>query len=116
MPLRQRTRVARRLRADATDVERQLWRALREAALPFRVRRQHPVGRFVVDFAIPARKLAIELDGGQHATDAERDARRTEALAGYGYRVVRFWNNEVIENLDGVLQAIVEAAAAPPPH
>ena len=75
MPLRQRTEIARRLRADATDVERQLWRALREAGLPYRVRRQRPVGRFVVDFAIPARKLAVELDGAQQASAEAWDGR-----------------------------------------
>jgi very-short-patch-repair endonuclease len=106
MALRRRTRRARKLRRDATDAEGVLWRALREANLPFRVRRQHPVGRYVVDFAIPGRKLAIEIDGGQHATETSGDDARTEALAARGYRVIRFWNNEVLGNIEGVMRAI----------
>jgi crossover junction endodeoxyribonuclease RuvC len=90
-----------------TDVERILWRALREANLPHRIRRQHPIGRYIADITIPTCKLAIELDGGQHADNARADARRTEELERRHYRVIRFWNNEVLENLDGVLQTIV---------
>ena len=75
-------------------------------SLPFNVRRQHPIGRYVAGFAIPARKLVIELDGGQHATTVEADARRTRDLNEHGYRVMRFWNNDVMGNLEGVLQMI----------
>jgi very-short-patch-repair endonuclease len=103
---RPRTDAARRLRGDATNVERILWRALRESDLPYRFRRQHPIGRRVADFACPARKLAIELDGGQHADRMDADAARSAELARYGYRVIRFWNNDVIENLEGVLDKI----------
>jgi very-short-patch-repair endonuclease len=90
-----------------TDAERVLWRALREANLPHRIRRQHPVGKYIADIAIPSCKLAIELDGGQHADAAADDAQRTEERRERGYRVIRFWNNEVFENMEGVLQAIV---------
>jgi very-short-patch-repair endonuclease len=83
-----------------------MWRALRELPAEHRFRRQHPIGRFVVDFACPARKLAIELDGGQHALLETEDAVRTSELAHGGYRVVRFWNNDVIDNLSGVLEII----------
>jgi very-short-patch-repair endonuclease len=69
-------------------------------------RRQHPIGSFVVDFACPSRKLVIELDGGQHAAQAQEDSSRTSALVRRGYRVIRFWNNEVMDNLAGVLDAI----------
>jgi BirA family biotin operon repressor/biotin-[acetyl-CoA-carboxylase] ligase len=96
------------LRRDATEVEKRLWRALRESETPQRFRRQHPIGRFVVDFACPSRKLAIELDGGQHALQEEADAARSTEIARHGYRVLRFWNNEVIENLPGVLERIRE--------
>ena len=85
--LRPRTLTARRLRRDATDVEQKLWRALRENGLPWKFRRQHPIGKRVVDFACPARKLAIELDGGQHAGQTEADTARTADLARHGYRV-----------------------------
>jgi very-short-patch-repair endonuclease len=104
--LRTRTHIARRLRRNATDVETQLWRALRESFPAHRFRRQHPVGRYVVDFACPARKLAIEIDGGQHASRHPEDAARTDEIARRGYRVIRFWNNEVMGNLRGVLETI----------
>ena len=106
--LRQRTLTARRLRRDATDVENVLWRALREGFPHLRFRRQHPIGLYIVDFACPSQKLAIELDGGQHAGQAEADAARTAELARRGYRVIRFWNNDVLDNLAGVLERIRE--------
>jgi len=90
-----RTKLARRLRQAATDGERILWFALRHRLYGGKFRRQHPIGRRVVDFACPERKLAIELDGGQHALRAEADARRSVELVQRGYRVIRFWNNEV---------------------
>ena len=126
--VRPRTRRARRLRRAASDAERVLWRALREANLAVKVRRQHPtslrppkrasrrrVGRYIADFAIPARKLAVEIDGGQHASRMEADAQRTQALGEHGYRVIRFWNDEVLGNPDGVLQRIVAELETPPP-
>src|SRR5579883_871395 len=116
MPLRSRTLIARQLRRDATDVERILWRALRERIVPWRFRRQHPIGRRIADFACPARKLVIELDGGQHADRMAADEQRSVELARHGYRVIRFWNNEILDNLDGVLEAIRQALEAPPPH
>jgi len=71
-----------------------------------RFHRQHPVGPYIVDFACPARKLAIELDGGHHAEQQATDAGRTANLRRRGYRVVRFWNNDVIDKLAGVLESI----------
>src|SRR4051794_2947389 len=110
-PLRARTYIARKLRRDATGTETILWRALREGMLGIRFRRQHPIGQYVADFACPAAKLAIELDGGQHAEQQEADTNRTAALEQHGYRVIRFWNNDVLENLDGVLEIISSAIA-----
>jgi very-short-patch-repair endonuclease len=112
MPLQPRTQIARRLRRDATDVERILWRALRERAGPWKFRRQHPIGRRIADFACPARKLVIELDGGQHAEQPDADDRRAAELAAHGYHVIRFWNNEVLENIEGVLETIRRALEA----
>jgi len=114
--VRKRTVLARKLRREGTDAERLLWRALRESAFPWKFRRQHPIGRRIADFACPARKLVIELDGGQHAAEWTQDMARSAELAGYGYRVIRFWNSEVIENLDGVLRRLLGELASPPPH
>ncbi|HEV2098219.1 MAG TPA: DUF559 domain-containing protein [Stellaceae bacterium] len=104
--LRPRTQLARCLRREATEAERRLWRALREQMPEYRFRRQHPVGSHIADFACPARKVVIEIDGSQHALQEEQDIVRTAELARRGYRVIRFWNNEVMENIAGVLDAI----------
>ena len=101
-----KARRARRLRRDGTEAERVLWRALRAMSLPVKVRRQHPIGRHIADFAVPARKLVIEIDGGQHATTVARDAARSRMLAARGWRVIRFWNSDVMSNLAGVLETI----------
>lgn len=111
---RERTQVARQLRRNSTDVERILWRALRERVLAWKFRRQHPIGRRIADFACPAAKLVIELDGGQHDGQMTADEQRSAELAIHGYRVIRFWNNEVIENIDGVLETIRRALEAAP--
>jgi|ERR1700735_2700244 very-short-patch-repair endonuclease len=112
--LKQKTLIARRLRRDGTDVERTLWGALRERLAPWKFRRQHPIGRYIVDFACPPRKLVIELDGGQHAEMTQADERRSAELALHRYRVIRFWNNEVLDNLEGVLETIRGALEAFP--
>jgi very-short-patch-repair endonuclease len=96
-------------------VARPLWRALRERFVSWKFRRHHPIGRRIADFACPARKLVIELDGGQHGEQLDADDRRNAELARYGYRVIRFWNNEVLENLEGVLETIRQHLEAPPP-
>jgi very-short-patch-repair endonuclease len=106
MVLRARTRIARRLRREATDVETVLWRALRERLPEYHWRRQHPIETYIADFACPGRKLVIELDGGQHALQETADIARSRELERRGYRIVRFWNNDVMHNLAGVLEAI----------
>src|SRR3984893_766766 len=117
MPMRRPTVTARRLRRDATDAEQRLWYVLRAKCRPWKFRRQHPIGHRVVDFACPGRKLAIEIDGGQHAANPVAAVARTAELPGQGYRVIRFWNNEVMQNMDGVLLVVLgvleEAPASP---
>jgi very-short-patch-repair endonuclease len=98
---------ARRLRRDATDAEWRLWSALRDRRLSgYRFRRQYPIGRFIVDFGC-TRYLIVEADGGQHA-DSEADRARTAWLADQGWRVLRFWNNDVLTNTDGVVETILK--------
>jgi very-short-patch-repair endonuclease len=106
LPLKRRTRVARRLRRAATEAEKAMWLALRELPREHRFRRQHPIGSHVLDFTCPGRRLAIELDGGQRAQQKEEDAARTLEIARRGYRVIRFWNDDVMHNLAGVLEII----------
>jgi very-short-patch-repair endonuclease len=104
---------ARQLRKSMTDVEQHLWKYLRGKQLGVKFRKQHPVGPFIADFAAPEVQLIIELDGGQHAADAMQthDEARTHYLQQNGYRVLRFWNHEVSENIDGVL-AVIHGAVA----
>jgi very-short-patch-repair endonuclease len=108
---------ARRLRRDMTEAEKRLWYLLRGHRFDgVKFKRQVQVGPYIVDFASISRRLIIELDGGQHDSQREYDARRTAWLEADGYRVIRFWNNEVFENLDFVLQSISNACggATPP--
>jgi very-short-patch-repair endonuclease len=99
-----------------TDAERKLWAVLRDRRLHgFKFRRQHPLGPYVLDFFYETHKLVIEVDGGQHADRAADDAVRTAWLEKEGCRVLRFWNNDVLINLDGVLQTI-QAALPENPH
>jgi very-short-patch-repair endonuclease len=104
---------ARELRYNPTDAEKLLWKGLREAFPEMKFRRQVPMGHFFVDFCSHSAKLIIEADGGQHAIDVENDARRTRFLEGEGYRVARFWNNDIIENLEGVIAAIATHFPSP---
>jgi len=102
-----RTR-ARQLRSNATDAERRLWRHLRASQLcGMRFRRQHPVAGFVLDFACPELKLAIELDGSQHLEQRDYDAQRSQRLAEDGYRLLRFWNDDVLLRTEAVLEQVL---------
>jgi very-short-patch-repair endonuclease len=95
-----------------TDAEKRLWSRLRYKQLDHhRFRRQVPIGPLVIDFACLAVKLLIEIDGGQHADNNARDAERTAWLEARGYWVLRFWNNDVLANTDGVISAIREKLA-----
>ncbi|MCG6206649.1 endonuclease domain-containing protein [Rhodopseudomonas sp. HC1] len=108
-------RHARELRKKSTDAERLMWAALRDKQLDgFSFKRQVPIGPFIADFACHAKKLVVELDGGQHySDDAERaDAARTAAIEARGFRVIRLSNADVMNNRDGVLQSIATELAA----
>jgi very-short-patch-repair endonuclease len=105
---RAKTARARHLRRAMTDAEKRLWWRLRGDQLGLSFRRQHPIGRYVVDFYAASIGLAIELDGGQHGTETgvAADWRRTAFLATRGLKVARFWNHEVMNNIEGVLETI----------
>src|SRR5712691_12948056 len=104
-------RKARGLRQSSTDAERRMWSALCDRRLwRYKFRRQHPIGGFIVDFACTEYRLVIEVDGGQHAHNA--DARRTAWLKREGWRVIRFWNNDVLGNTNGVIEAILRSLKA----
>ncbi|MGE0737231.1 MAG: endonuclease domain-containing protein [Alphaproteobacteria bacterium] len=101
---------ARKLRSNLTDAEKRLWNRLRRKQVDgYRFRRQVPLGFYIVDFACLEARLVVEVDGGQHAVDAARDGVRDAWLVANGFRVLRFWNNDVLGNTDGVLAEIQRA-------
>ncbi len=99
---------ARSLRSNMTDAERRLWHAIRGRQIGgHRFRRQHPIGPYIADFACLEQRCVIELDGGQHQDQVIYDERRTLYLQEQGWQVLRFWNNDVLSNLDGVLSMVM---------
>lgn len=103
---------AKTLRGNMTEVEKTLWHHLRAQRFErYKFRRQHPLGAYIVDFVCLKQKLIIELDGGQHS--AEHDAKRTKDLQILGFRLLRFWNNDITGNLEGVLETIHKHLADP---
>ncbi|MBT2116123.1 DUF559 domain-containing protein [Dyella sp. LX-66] len=107
---------ARNLRQKQTDAERALWRQLRARHFQgWKFRRQHQVGSYIVDFVCTDAWLVVELDGGQHADQVIYDEYRTLELQAMGYRVLRFWNNDVLANPESVLEVLLEALASPGP-
>jgi len=104
----------KQLRASLTDAEVRLWHEVRRSALGHKFRRQHALGPYIVDFICLAQKLIIELDGGQHGEpeNAAKDTERTAWLEERGYKVIRFWNNDVLENMDAVLIRIQDELKA----
>ena len=107
---------SRRLRREQTDAESKLWARLRDRQLcNAKFRRQHAIGPFIADFCAVERGLVIELDGGQHATQAQVDQRRSAYLERSGYRVLRFWDNEVLMNMEAVLERIFQVLNDPHP-
>jgi very-short-patch-repair endonuclease len=114
------TTTAKRLRRQQTDAERILWfrpRVRRHAGWKFK--RQVPVDRFIVDFVCADARLVVELDGSQHAVRTRQDEERTRTLEAMGYFVLRFWNNDAMSNLEGVLEEIPNSLnqhSSEPPH
>ena len=110
---------AKQLRTNATDAERLLWQRLRSRQLAgYKFRRQHPIGPYFADFACVEARLVVELDGGQHVTPEGllSDERRSAALAAQGYVVLRFWNHDVLQQADVVLESILYGLAQVGPH
>ena len=106
---------AQRLRRELTYAERKLWSLLRNRQLEgAKFRRQQPIGPFIADFVCQERRLIVEADGGQHA-DSRADERRTAFLESKGCRILRFWNNDILKNMDGVAQVIADALSTPHP-
>jgi len=99
---------ARSLRQNMTGAEWRLWQILRSHQMKgHQFHRQVPIGRYIADFVCHEARLIVEIDGGQHDRSSSQEAERNEFLQSEGYRILRFWNNEVLANLDGVHQAIV---------
>jgi very-short-patch-repair endonuclease len=95
-----------------TDAERRLWYYLRDRRLGgWKFRRQYPVGPYIVDFICPEKNVVIEVDGGQHAENEEMDLQRSAYLNKMGYRVFRFWNNQVLQETEAILEAILAILA-----
>jgi very-short-patch-repair endonuclease len=106
-----KTRAARRLRRDGTVAEQRLWNRLRARSISgMKFVRQEPIGPYIVDFACRELRLIVEVDRGQHA-DSRSDAIRNRWFLDQGYRVLRFWNNDVLSNIEGVLLAIADMQA-----
>lgn len=111
------TNQARRLRKPQSDAEQKLWMRLRGRRLAgTQFRRQEPIGPFIADFCCVERKLIVEVDGSQHASHADQDDTRTAFLATRGYRVLRFWDHEVLHDIEAVLERIDEAIRSPHPN
>ncbi len=104
------TNRARDLRKNSTDTERALWRHLRLRQLGgYKFRRQQPIGQYIVDFECLDKRLIIELDGGQHSEQVDYDSARTAWLGAQGFRLLRFWNNQVLAEIDAVKALILRS-------
>ena len=99
---------ARILRKNMTDAERAIWKSVRNRQLGgFKFRRQKPIGPFIVDFVCIEKKMVIEIDGGQHALNTAHDVKRSEFLRNRGYKILRFWNSDVLKEKNAVLEEIL---------
>ncbi len=106
-------KLARDLRRNQTDAERKLWHFLHDRQFGDKFRRQHPIGSYIADFCCIEKQLIIELDGGQHAERQVQDKQRTEKLSQRGFKMLRFWNNDVLNRTESVLEAIRQALEDP---
>lgn len=106
----------RRLRRDMTDAEIKLWSRIRASQLGVKFRKQIWLAGFVADFVSIEAKLVVEVDGGQHDLQREEDEARAAAMRAIGYRTIRFWNHDVLQNIDGVLMTIQSALPSPSPR
>jgi len=103
------TKLAKQFRRKMTDAERVLWSHLRAKRLNnLKFRRQQPIGNYIVDFICFEKKIIIEVDGGQHMENKKTDLKRTQWLNEKGYRVIRFWNNDIMQNISGVYKEIMK--------
>lgn len=117
MIMRNLTKIARNLRKNSTEAEKMLWRHLSRRQLEgFKFRRQQPIERYIVDFVNFERKLVIEVDGGQHKLQKDKDKKRDSWFEQKGFKVLRFWNNEIFENLEGVLDVVRRNLLSPSPN
>jgi adenine-specific DNA-methyltransferase len=108
---------AKRLRRDQTDAELKFWMRLRSRQIKgLKFRRQHSIGPYIVDFCCLEKKIVVEIDGGQHAEQTEEDQRRTNYLSKCGFRVLRYWNHDVLKFTDVVLEDILNSINRPYPH
>jgi len=106
---------ARALRKNLTEAEKVLWNHLRFWQVDgYKFRRQQPLGNYIVDFVCLEKRLIIEIDGGQHAEQSSYDAERDAWLRGQGFSVLRFWNNDVLQNISGVKDAILSKLESTP--
>ena len=97
------------LRKVSTPAERKLWSRIRNDQLGVTFRRQHAVGNYIPDFCSPKAKLILEMDGSGHLDQQEYDEERTKYFESIGYKVIRFWNNDVMKDMDSVIRAIIQA-------
>jgi len=110
------TQIAKILRKTSTKAERLLWRYLRAKRLEgYKFRRQEPIGNYIVDFVCFEKRIVIEVDGSQHQIETDKDTIRDEWLRKQGFKVLRFWNNEVLRNMEGVYEVIKESCLSHPP-
>jgi crossover junction endodeoxyribonuclease RuvC len=112
------TDLARKLRHEGTEAEKRIWHLLRSRQIGTKFRRQQPIEGYIVDFVSFEHRLIIEIDGGQHAGPSDYEERRTRCLEANGFRILRFWNTEVMENEEGIYERIMSelrAATTPSP-
>ena len=108
--------IARELRKRLTDAEKTLWNHLRLKQLEnLKLRRQQPVDKYIVDFICFEKRLVIEVDGGQHLVEKSKDKQRDQYLRKHGFEILRFWNHEVLMNIEGVLEVIRRSCLEHPP-